>query len=173
MVGRRTMRVVAAVASSVAPLAALAQGPVNTVTTGPVSPAPALGMPVLAALAVALAGFALYRLRRRAGGRVVAFGVIAAMIAAAGVSYAGSMTMINKIMISGAECMMRTTNTYDQSPTNLMSQCPNLIQILDIRFGCTDQTGTNGPSPQVPSLPLCRIGDTLADGAECRLPICV
>jgi len=167
MVRRRRIDVVAAVAALVVPLPALAQGAVNLVTTGPIQQAPALGMPLLFLLAVALAGLAMYRLRHGVPSRIMAVGFVVAMTVLAGLGYA----MMPTITISGGDCMRRTTNPYDLfEHTYLMSACPNMIRILEIQFGCTPSQPS--PGSQSLAIPECEVGQTLANGDECMLPTC-
>jgi len=174
MVRRGTIRLAAALGTLSVPLSALAQVTgTGSVTTSPLSPAPALGMPLLLFLAVALAGVTMYRLRRVVTGPIVGLVLVAAVTALAGLGYALSMT--TTIPISGADCMKRTTNAFNPagSPANLMSNCSNMIQILDLQVSCI--VAPRGTCPDAPADPApdCRLGQTLANGDVCRLPSCI
>jgi len=154
---RRSIPVVAALATLVAPLAAFAVD-TATVTTGPASAAPALTMPLILLLAVVLASVAAYRLRLTSVGRIVGT-VLVAAVTAAGLAYAGA-----EITISGPECAKQTTKPFDPIlPALLVSNCPNPIHILAIQLSCIDP-----PPPLQP----CTVGQTLTNGESCLLPSC-
>jgi hypothetical protein len=173
---RRSIQIAAGLGTLVAPLATWAQATTSGfVTTGPLrAPAPALGMPLIVMLAVALAGVAMYRLRRTVGGLVVGF-VLVAVTVLAGLGYAIMPPL--PITISGADCMKATVNVFDPStePTTLMSACPNPIQIVDIQISCgrdvflNSETNTSGA---IDMFPLCKKGQILANGDACDLPTC-
>jgi apolipoprotein N-acyltransferase len=156
-------------ATLVAPLAAWGQIPMGSVTTDPVQQAPALGMSVVVALAVAMAGVGIYRLRRTGTGRIVGVVLIAAATVLAGLAYAGD--GLTTLTISGADCTKRTVTAFSLDyPTQLMSDCPNLIRIVDIQASCD---GVMGPLSTVPNVIVeCSVGQTLAKGDACRLPGC-
>ena len=163
---RRSIPVAAVLATLTGPHAAFAQLPSGTVTTGPASAAPALTMPLIFLLAVALAGFAVYRMPRATAGTVTGL-VLAAAVLVAGLGYAKPAT----IMITGSDCAKLTTNTFGASGASamLMSDCQNVIRILDIQLMCTERSRNES---SLPFLELCRVGQTLAKGESCALPIC-
>lgn len=166
---RRLPHVVVAMATFVAPLAALAQSRDGSVTTAPFAAAPVMGMPVLILLAVVLTGVGAYLLRRAAGRVIAVIGFVAVLTALAGLGYA---TFGMMIMIRGAQCAMQTTQMFDPMgrPT-LKSYCPNSIQIISIQQGMLCGTEILGLGDTFP--PLCSVGQVLADGEECSLPFCV
>jgi len=165
---RRSVVVAAALATLAVPFAAFAQPVTGTVTTGPASAAPVLAMPLIFLLAVTLAGVAAYRMRRRIPGRVVGLVLAAAVVAMAGLGYAKPAT----IMIMGSECAMQTTKMFFASgaPAILMSDCQNAIHILDIQLTCPPDARNESALPFM-ALP-CSVGQTLAQGESCPLPIC-
>jgi hypothetical protein len=126
-------------------------------------------MAVMVVLAVAMAGVGIYRLRRTVVGPIVGFVLVAAVTVLAGLGYA----FVPTITISGADCTKRTTSTFDPlEPTTLMSDCPNLIRILDIHVSCgAGDLLFNSQSNGV-TVPDCSVGQTLANGGACRLPVC-
>jgi hypothetical protein len=166
---RRLLPVSATLAMLVAPLAAMAQV-TGSVTTDPVRLAPTLGLPLIFLLAVVLAGIAVSRLRRTAAGPIARVVLIAGVTVLAGLGYAG----VTPITISGADCTKQTVHAFDPSgsPMTLMSECQNPITIVDITTSCR-----KGPIfPNAPTgtttLSACEIGQTLANGDDCRLPTC-
>jgi apolipoprotein N-acyltransferase len=171
MMRRRSIHLAAGLATLVAPLAALAQIPTGSVTTDPVQQAPALGMSVIVVLAVAMAGVGVYRLRRTVAGRIVGFVLVAAATVLAGLVYAVAPATI---MISGADCTMRTTNAFDPlEPNMLMSDCSNLIRIVDIQVSCDAGMSSFNSAPTIAPPADCSVGQTLANGGACGLPSCV
>jgi len=174
MMRRVLIDVVAACGVLVAPLAALAV-PSGSVTTTPFHEAPAIGMPVLALLAVALTASAVYRLRRTAGGRVVGVGLVAGVMLLAGLVYADLPT----ITIDGAECMTQTVSVFDplnDPETLLTSNCTARIQITDIQRMCNERLVSPGVQPQVATFdmfPECFVGQVLSKGETCSLLACV
>jgi hypothetical protein len=171
MMRRRSIHLAAALATLLAPLAALAQGLTGSVTTDPVGQAPALGMSVIVGLAVAMAGVGIYRLRRTVAGRTAGFVLIAAATVLAGLAYANG-TKIT-ITISGADCAKRTVSAFspDES-TKLMSDCPNLIRIVDIQALCDIHVMPFDSALDTDPVADCSVGLTLAHGDACRLPGC-
>ncbi len=164
MMHRRSIHAAAALTTLVAPLAALAQGPTGTVTTDPAHQAPALGMPLLVVLVIAIAGFAMYRLRRPAVRPIVGLILFAGVAMLAGLGYAGFVG----VTISGGECTQRTVSPFEAViSAELMSQCPNPIQIVAIDLSCP---GPFAPTP--PNVPDCSIGQVLFNGDKCSLPAC-
>ncbi len=162
---RRANQIAVAVASLVAPLTAFAQVRTGTVTTDPVRQAPALGMPLLVVLVVAIAGFAMYRLRRPSMKPIVGLVLFAAVAMLAGSSDAGT-----GVTISGAECTQRTVSPFPAFlSVQLMSQCPNPIQIVAIDLSC-GQPGA--PNTDVPIVPDCTLNQILSNGDRCTLPSC-
>ena len=156
MTSRRSTPVVAAMATLVAPVTAFAQGLNGTVTTGPAQHAPTLTLPLIALLAIALGVVALRRLRVR--GPIVGLILVAALLGV------GSAFVSTTITITGAQCTMQTTNMFDSSvPTTLMSKCADGIHIISIEVPCS-----GGPVAGPP----CTVGETLADGQSCTLPLC-
>jgi hypothetical protein len=166
MMLRRSLPVTAALATFVAPLAALAD-PTGTVTTDPVHLAPTLGLPLLVVLAIALAGITVFRLRRAAVGPIAAVVLVAGVIALAGLAYA-----INTIVISGADCMRQTVSVFDPGgSTALRSDCPNnSIRIIDIQTSCGGVNHLSTAPTGITTFAPCEIGLTLAHGDECELP---
>jgi apolipoprotein N-acyltransferase len=170
MMRRRSIHVAAGLATLVAPLAAWAQIPTGSVTTDPVQQAPALGMSVIVVLAVAMAGVGMYRLRRTVAGRIVGFVLIAAATVLAGLGYA----VVPPLTISGADCTKQTTSAFDPlEPTMLMSDCSNLIRIIDIQVSCAGDMSSLNSAPAIDPVADCSIGQTLANGGACGLPVCV
>ncbi|MFI5399147.1 MAG: hypothetical protein ACHQ9S_26755 [Candidatus Binatia bacterium] len=160
---RRSLQVAVAAAVLVSPLAAFAQvlGSVTTDRVG--QPAPALMMPMLVALAIALIGLGAYSLRARSGRAVAGFALVAGLSLLAGLSYANG-----SVVIQGADCNTRTTHTYPSSfAETLTSLCPNLIRIVAI--DCNGAPGAVFGDP----LPSCTVGQTLTNGEACSLPICL
>jgi hypothetical protein len=169
MMLRRSLPVTAALATLVAPFAALAQA-TGSVTTDPVRLAPALGLPLIVLLAVLLAGVAVFRLRRATAGPIARIALIATVTVLAGVGYA----TLTTITISGVDCTKQTVHLYDPtgSPVTLMNDCVTPITIDDITTSCI--AGPISPSsPTEPTrLPPCEVGQTLPSGADCSLPNC-
>jgi len=130
----------------------------GTVTTAPVSVAgaPAMGMPMLAVLAVVLAVGGGYMLRRTRGGAIAKVALIAALTALAGLTYA-----TDGVVIEGADCGMQTVHQFVPLHT-LLSNCTNPIRIIDIQLDCQalDPPGD------------CTVGQVLTNGDSCTLPHC-
>jgi hypothetical protein len=163
---RKLPHVVVALATLVAPLAALAQGTDGSVTTAPLATAPAMGMSLLALLAVVLTGVAAYCLRHAAGRVIAAVGFVAALTALAGLGYA-TLPLSMMIMVQGGQCAMQTTQMFNPMNLNtLVSHCPNSIQITSIQQGMACTAPCVGPSP-------CKVGQVLANNDACDLPACV
>lgn len=165
MIRRRSRHVVVALATLVAPLAAVAQ-PVTagSVTTAPLSTVPAMGMPLLALLVIVLAGAGAYFLRRAGGGAIAQAGFVAALTALAGLAYA---IPPNPIPVEGDQCRMQTVQPFNPSePNMLVSHCPQPIQIISVDVSC----GTLG-IPHYPRNP-CEMGQVLPRGDTCGLPMC-
>jgi len=138
----------------------------NSVTTAPIGqPAPTLALPMLVALAIALIGLGVYRMRTRSAGVLVGFVLVAALSVLAGLTYAG----VSGVVIKGDDCNVRTAHTYDNENPTLTSLCPNAIQIVEI----DPCSGTPSDVPGAAALPSCTVGQTLLNGDTCRLPICV
>ena len=148
------------VATFLTPLAALAAG---TVTTSPFgAAAPAVGMPMLVLLALALSFGAMYVLRRKAANATVRLAVVATAALLAGIAYA----TMPSVMVSGDQCRMRTTQTWDSGyATMLENQCSNTLLIEAIDPGCDHL--------DAPSLPACVPGQPLAADTACYLPECI
>jgi hypothetical protein len=153
-----------AAAALVSPLTAFAQV-VGSVTTDPVGqPAPALAMPMLIALAIALIGLGVYSLRARSARTVAGFALVAGLSLLAGLSYANG-----SVVIEGADCNTRTTHSYPGSfAETLTSLCPNPIRIVAI-----DCNGAPGDVFGDPLQSSCTVGQTLTNGEACSLPICI
>ncbi len=165
MMRRRANQIAVAAASLVAPLTAFAQGPTGTVTTDPIHQAPALGMPLLVVFVVAIAGFAMYRLRQPSMRPIVGVVLFAAVAMLAGASDAGT-----GVIIRGAECTQQTVSPFPAFVrVQLMSQCPNLIQIVAIDLSCGQPVA---PNTDVPVAPDCVLNQILSNGDRCTLPIC-
>ena len=165
---RRSLQVAAA--ALVSPLPAFAQTLMGSVTTDPVGhPAPALGMSLLVALAIALIAVGVYSIRARSAGAVAGFALIAGLSLLAALTYANG-----GIVIQGTDCNVQTTHAYPNVPgETLTSLCPNRIQIVAITNPC-------GVIPMAPTVPLppppappCFVGEILSNGQICQLPICV
>ncbi len=155
---RRVLSVSTALMIAVSPVA-FGQGLPGSVTTAPFGVgAPALALPLLCVLVVALVALGAYRLRRGGVGATVAL-VVVAMTVLATIAYA-----VIDITISGADCLKSTTNTYFGDPL-LISECPNPIRITDLQ--CSTST-----LPNVPSFTGCTLGQTLNNGDSCVLPFC-
>jgi hypothetical protein len=172
----RAIDVAAGVGLLVAPLAALAQPETGAVTTSPLpQQAPALGMPLLAILAVALTAITVYRLRRAAAGRIVGLGLVAAMTVLAGIGYA----VMQTITITGADCAKQTVSPFFplEGETLLTSECPNLIRIVDIQDSCdgsvVSPNAETGMGSAANDVAECSIGQILANGNTCALPGCL
>jgi hypothetical protein len=166
MIRRRSIHAAAAFGALLVPFVASAQPPTASVTTAPVGQAaPALTMPLIVMIAVALTGFAMYRLRRSVGRAITGLVLVASVTAVAGLGYA----IMPLITIEGANCTQETVSIFDplNEPTELMSNCTNRIQIVDIRVLC------DGKDSAPESLPDCRIGQTLGFHEACNLPFCV
>jgi hypothetical protein len=130
-------------------------------------------MPVLVLLAVALTVITAYRLRRRAGGRIVGLGLVAAVMLLAGLVYA----RLPMITISGADCTKQTVSVFDplEEETLLTSNCQNPIQITDIQRVCDQNVvspNAGGGSAGVDEFAECFIGKVLANGDTCALLGC-
>jgi hypothetical protein len=172
MMHRRSIHVAAAFGVLVAPLTAWAAS-TGSVTTSPIHQTPALGMPVLVLLAVALTVITVYRLRRTGGERIVGLGLVAAVMLLAGLVYA----FIPTITISGADCAKQTVSVFDplEEETLLTSNCPNQIQITDIQLVCDEDVvvpNAGGGIAGADAVAECVIGQILANGNTCALLGC-
>jgi len=156
---RRSIPVVAALVTLVAPLAALAIDTAS-VTTGPAGAAPTLTTPLIGLLALVLTGIAVYQLRRSAVGKIAVL-VLVAAVTMAGLSYAGS----PNVTVSGPNCARQAMQSYvpTSSPILLTNDCPTPIHILAIQISCVDPPPLSQP---------CSVGQTLASGETCILPSC-
>lgn len=166
---RRSVQVAVAWAALVSPLAAFAQiTTTGTVTTAPVGqPAPALAMPMLIALGIALIGFGAYSVRTRSAKAVTGFAVVAGLSLLVGLGYA-----TDGVVIQGADCNTQTMHSYDSTygTSPLTSLCPNLIQIVAIDACSSIERDVLGDPPPAP--PFCRVGKILTNGEVCTLPGC-
>jgi apolipoprotein N-acyltransferase len=163
-IGRLKCVLVVALATLVAPLAAVAQVPNDNVTTAPLAAyAPVMGMPLLLLLAVVLAGVAAYRLRRAAGPAIAALGFVAALTVLASLGYA---TMVMTILpVQGAQCGVPTTQPFNpMGGTTLVSHCPNAIRIISIHLETSCMFGM-GLNP-------CQVNQILVNNESCSLPLC-
>ena len=88
-----------AAAALVSPLTAFAQVVGSVTADQAAQPAPALAMPMLVALAIALIGFGAYSLRARSARTVAGFALVAGLSLLAGLSYANG-----SVVIEGADC---------------------------------------------------------------------
>jgi hypothetical protein len=159
MLSRRVLQVGVALAALLGPFAVVAHAELfGTVTTAPnvVAGAPAMGMPMVALLAVLLAGGGAYMLRRTRSGAIAKVALIAALTALAGLTYA-----TDGVLIEGADCGMQTVHQFIPGHT-LLSNCTNPIRIIDIQLDCFAQD----PPGQ------CRVGQVLTTGQSCTLPMC-
>ena len=157
-------RVAVALATFVAPLAAIAQVPNDYVTTAPLAAsAPVMGIPLLLLLAVALAGIAAYRLRRTAGRAIAALGFVAVLTVLAGLGYAT--TVMTMLTVQGAQCGMPTSQTFNpMGATTLVSHCPNPIRIVTIHLETSCMFSM--------VLDPCQMNQVLTDNESCSLPGC-
>ena len=152
-----------------APLAAWAD-PSGSVTTEPIQQAPALAMPVLVLLAVALTAITMYRLRHTRGGRIAGVGLIVVVLA--GIGYAGLPT----ITIMDADCAKQTVSVFNplDEETLLTSDCTNRLRVTDIQKNC--ELGVVSPdtggAPVVDEFAECFVGEVLAHGDTCALLGC-
>ena len=149
--------------------AALAQPTASGfVITGPVQGAPALAMPVVVMLGVALAAYAIIRLRRPVAATIVGLVAVAMLATLAGLGYAGA---TSAVVIKGQDCFQVTNNPFnpDAAEPTLTSNCQELIRVID--FGATCDTDV-APHAAFDSFPPCQKGQTLANGATCVLPTC-
>jgi len=161
---RESLFVATVVTTLLTPLAALA----GTITTSPLgAAAPAIGMPMLVLLALVLSVGAVYVLRRKAASATARLAGMAAVIIVAGIAYATT-----NVVVSGAQCTMRTTQMWNAIyPKMLENQCSNALLLEVIDPDCNFLTGSAGAP--LDSFPSCVMGQTLAAGAICHLPICV
>jgi len=156
---RRLLQVAVVSTALVSPLVAFAA----TVTTAPLGQqAPALTMPLLVALALALIGIGAYSLRTRSVGVVAGLALVAGLSVLAGLCYANG-----GIFVQGPQCDVQTTQSYPNiEGETLTSLCPNQIQIVALE--CNDMHGSQAAVP--PS--SCTVGQTLSNGQVCTLPAC-
>jgi len=157
---RRLLQVAAVSAALVSPLGAFAatQGSVTTSPLG--AAAPALVMPMLIALAMALIGLGAYRLYSRSAGTAAMLALVAGLGLLAGLAYADG-----TVMVQDTNCNMETTQPYLSSAVQtLVSLCPNPIRIVAIDPGC------GMPDPPVSH---CTVGQILSNGQNCILPSCL
>ncbi len=135
----------------------------GSVTTAPLQQAPAVGTWLLAVLTVAMAGAAMYRLRRTVVTPIVGLVLISVLLISLG--YA-----VTFITIDGAQCGQETTRPFNPGDPNVLeSQCPNQIEITDIEVSC----GTpDNPSANPPTIETCKIRQVLNKGELCTLPKC-
>ncbi len=165
MVHRRLLQFAVAAATLVSPLAAWAQI-AGSVTTAPVGqPAPALAMPMLVVLAIALVGLGFHQLRTHGASRAAGFALVVGLSLLAGLSYAG---FSGAVVIEGGDCTTQTTHSYDPNGATLTSLCPNLIQIIAIDAPCDG----GGQIAQGAAVTTCIVGETLANGQVCTLEGC-
>ena len=162
----RSLQVAVSSAALVSPLAAVAQ-PMTTgsVTTAPVGiSAPALAIPTLVALAIALIALGAYSIRTRTAGAVTGFALAAGLSLLASLGYA-----TGGVVIQGTDCFAQTIHSYDSTlgTTSLTSLCPNPIQIVAI-----DACASIEPDVLGDPLPFCRVGTILTNGQACTLPGC-
>ncbi len=162
MKAHRVVHIGIAVAALLGSFATVAHAILNgTVKTAPYRAAPTLGTPALAVLAVLLVAVGMYVLRRTRGGAIAKVAVVAALAALAGLAYASNGQTFT---VMGAECGTVTVFTFDlTAPSSLSSDCPNPIQIIDLKFDCT--------APDPPN--QCMLGEILTNGQTCNLPLCV
>lgn len=157
---RRSLQAAVVSAALVSPLPAFAVF-MGSVTTAPVGqPAPALAMPLLIALAIALIGLGAYSLRTRSAGAVAGFALVTGLSLLAGLGYANG-----GIVVQGADCNTQTTLSYPSLyGETLTSLCPNSIRIVAIDPGCENSD---------PPVSHCTVGQILTNGQECVLPSCI
>jgi hypothetical protein len=163
---RRSLAVAAAAAATSAPVAVCAQV-MGSVTTDPVgAPAPALTMPVLIALGIALIGAGAYLIRTRSAAAVSGLVLLAGLSLLAAAAYA----IVEGVVIQGAECDAETTHTYPSAPgVTLTSMCPNQIRIVAINRCAVVTMAPVSPSD---GSSLCVVGEILSYGQDCLLPQC-
>lgn len=133
----------------------------QTVTTAPFGHAPAIGLPAMVLVALALGVGAVYLLRHRSPSvRLVA---VAAAMMLASIAYATV-----SVEVSGPECDVRTTHTWNPlTSTSLDNQCSNALLIVALELDCISGTGMSS------TIPDCVVGATLEAGASCALPLCI
>ena len=150
------------------PLAALADT-TGTVTVRPFGPAPALGLPVLIVLAVALGGIVAYRLRHHVVPRAVVGLLLAGFIGAAGIAYA-----VQIITVSNEDCAHVTTKTYDSSFSGeLKNGCTTSIEVVEVD-PCAPAPLDVLPDETGSGLTVsCEKGVVLDPGKSCGLPTCM
>ncbi|HVO25988.1 MAG TPA: hypothetical protein VMW56_20405 [Candidatus Margulisiibacteriota bacterium] len=150
------------VATLVTPFAASA-GTVTTVPLG--AAAPALGLPMLGLLAVALSVGAVHVLRRKAASATAKLAVVAVVISLAGAAYAP----IPTVVVSNEQCTVRTTQMWDSSnPAVLENRCSNDL-VIEAIMACEPGLGS---AAVVDELPVCVVGQILAADGACDLPVC-
>lgn len=163
---RRLRQLAVGIAGLTAPLTVSAQG-IGSVTVAPLGAAtPALGLPALGALALALAlgGFVMLRRSGHTGARVL--GVLALVLAAA-VGHAA----VSNVIISGDECHQLTQEDYAPlANVELQSECANPIRIVDVHLTCS-APGSEASGQSVPN-PQCEVGLVVPPGTACELPSC-
>jgi hypothetical protein len=146
----------------VSPLAGFAQV-AGSVTTDPIRLAPALAMPMLVVLAIALIGFGVHTLRTRSAKTLAGVALVAGLSLLAGFSYATN----GGIFVQGPQCDTQTTQPYPSLyGETLTSLCPNPIRIVALD-ACGVESQVFGDA-----LPDCTVGEVLTNGQGCYLPIC-
>lgn len=148
-----------------ASLAAAQTGQIILAPVAPPSSVPALNAPMMLLLA-AMLGFAAWRTLRRGSRQTIAAAALLATSAVALVGYAS----VSLVVVSGEECNHQTVAEYTSYlPWDLLSECPNPIQIVSI-----EPCGGNADTlaPRIPETPDCEEGMILNNGDRCSLPTC-
>lgn len=152
-----------------APLSAMAA----TVTVAPATAAaPAIGAPMLALSALAMATAAVFLLRRSRTAVATLAGILAltGSLVAAHKAWA-----VNTVLIDGEDCIGKNTYEYNGSSgaTNLVSLCDGPMRIVALA-PCEEQGG-EAPlgTPRSESPTMCEVGMVLQEEEGCRLPLCL
>ena len=164
--GFRSVRsFVVVIACVMAPLSLSAHNG-GSVVVGPIgASAPALGMPLLAILAMLLTVTAVVFLRRPRSVLSHALVVLALMLTAT-----VGLSLIPTVVVSGDECNEITQKSYDSSSPSvaLLSECPNPIRIIELDLNCHHSDCEQAELPPT----SCEVGLVLNPGQICQLPTC-
>lgn len=156
-----------ALATIALPTVATAQS--GLIITSPAAfPAPALGMWMLVALSLGLAGGAMWMLRRAKLGALAQVAVTLLVCTVVGVAYA---TRPNTIIVSGDECNRTTEHPFDpdaQVSGTLFNACTNAIRVVGIEVDCNDNESVGGGG--LATTPTCKTGMVLQSEDSCILP---
>ncbi len=159
---RRSAQIAVAAAVLLSPFAAVAQFAASVTTDPAGGSAPALTMPMLVVLAIVLCGVAAYGILTRSSRTVAGVALIAGLSLVANLSHANL-----PIVVQGADCNTRTTQSYNPGGELLTSLCPNAIQIVAL-----DCSTPVAPELFLEDAAACTVGLVLANAQSCRLPTC-